>query len=97
MYGRGVVRSVHSDAGSRLRGDERNAKFSYFSGSGMNSISLAWHLAEMAGFPFRLGLLDAFLPRRYEIPPDAGPSIGAADDDEGASVAAVMATVSPGR
>src|SRR5262245_9552482 len=31
---------------------------------------IARHFAEMAGFPFGLRQLDAFLTRRHEVPPD---------------------------
>src|SRR3974390_3743922 len=45
---------------------------------------VAWHLAEVASFPFRLSLLDAFLARGDEVPPDVARAIHrrAAEDDE---------------
>jgi hypothetical protein len=45
---------------------------------------VARHLVEMAGFPVRLGLLDALLARGNEIPPDVTRPIHrrAAEDDE---------------
>src|SRR5215831_19070470 len=45
---------------------------------------VARNLAEMAGRPFGFGLLDSFLARRDEIPPDVPRSIhsGAAHDHQ---------------
>src|SRR4029078_2324235 len=45
---------------------------------------VARHLVKMAGLPVRLGLLDAFLAGRYEIPPDVTRAIHrrTAEDDE---------------
>src|SRR6185312_2337434 len=45
---------------------------------------VARHLVKMAGLPVRLGLLDAFLAGRYEIPPDVTRAIHrrTAEDDK---------------
>src|SRR5262245_27516257 len=45
---------------------------------------VARHFAEMAGFPFGLRLLDAFLARGHKIPPDMTWSVHtrAAEDDK---------------
>ena len=45
---------------------------------------VARHLLEVPGGPFGLGLLDAVLPRRHEIPPDVPRAVhrGAAEDGQ---------------
>src|SRR3569832_2769914 len=69
---------------STLRDSSSRGKILLFLGQRDELQFVARHLAEMAGLPVGLRLLDPVLPRRHEIPPEVPWPVHrrAAEDDE---------------